>query len=257
MMDIRPNHTIYINNLNEKVKKEELKKSLYAIFSQFGQILDIVAMKTHKMRGQAFVIFKEINSATNALRSMQGFPFYDKPMRIQYCKTDSDVIAKMKGTFTERPKKAKRALPVAAAVTEDSAVDMKKAKRKAAKEQARQQSLVNAAPAPGVVQPLAPAGGYGQPVPVAHPVGPVSAVPEQPPNQILFLTNLPDETSEMMLSMLFNQFPGFKEVRLVPNRHDIAFVEFENEMQSGAAKDALQGFKITPSHAMKISFAKK
>lgn len=58
----------------------ELKKSLYAIFSQFGEILDIVALKTLKMRGQAFVIFKEIGSATNALRSMQGFPFYDKPM---------------------------------------------------------------------------------------------------------------------------------------------------------------------------------
>lgn len=79
-MDIRPNNTIYINNLNEKVKKDELKKSLYAIFSQFGQILDIVALKTLKMRGQAFVIFKEIQSSTNALRSMQGFPFYDKPM---------------------------------------------------------------------------------------------------------------------------------------------------------------------------------
>lgn len=58
----------------------ELKKALYAIFSQFGQILDIVALKTLKMRGQAFVIFKEINSATSALRAMQGFPFYDKPM---------------------------------------------------------------------------------------------------------------------------------------------------------------------------------
>lgn len=58
----------------------ELKKSLYAIFSQFGPIVDIVALKTLKMRGQAFVIFKEINSATNALRSMQGFPFYDKQM---------------------------------------------------------------------------------------------------------------------------------------------------------------------------------
>lgn len=79
-MDIRPNNTIYINNLNEKIKKEELKKSLYAIFSQFGQIIDIVALKTLKMRGQAFVIFKEIQSSTNALRSMQGFPFYDKPM---------------------------------------------------------------------------------------------------------------------------------------------------------------------------------
>lgn len=53
------------------------------------------------------------------------------------------------------------------------------------------------------------------------------------------------------------RFPGFKEVRLVPNRHDIAFVEFENEIQAGQAKAALNGFKITPTHAMKVSFAKK
>ncbi|XP_030765979.1 U1 small nuclear ribonucleoprotein A isoform X2 [Sitophilus oryzae] len=214
-MDIRPNNTIYINNLNEKIKKEELKKSLYAIFSQFGQIVDIVALKTLKMRGQAFVIFKEIQSSTNALRSMQGFPFYDKPMRIQYAKSDSDYIAKMKGTFQERPKKI-RPPP-----NKDEDAPRKKKKNK---------------------DPNRMPGG---------------ANAEQPPNQILFLTNLPDETSEMMLSMLFNQFPGFKEVRLVPNRHDIAFVEFENELQSAAAKDALQSFKITPTHAMKISFAKK
>ena len=47
------------------------------------------------------MIFKEISSATNALRSMQGFPFYDKPMRINYAKGDSDMIAKIKGTFQE------------------------------------------------------------------------------------------------------------------------------------------------------------
>ncbi|XP_047993444.1 U1 small nuclear ribonucleoprotein A [Leguminivora glycinivorella] len=221
-MDIRPNHTIYINNLNEKIKKEELKKSLYAIFSQFGQILDIVALKTLKMRGQAFVIFKEISSATVALRSMQGFPFYDKPMRIQYCKTDSDVISKIKGTFQERPKRPK--MP-------KGLDDSRKKKNKDARA-----SMIP---------------GFGQPSILNH------TNIEQPPNQILFLTNLPDETSEMMLSMLFNQFPGFKEVRLVPNRHDIAFVEYANEMQSAAAKEALQGFKISPSHAMKITFAKK
>lgn len=66
----------------------DLKKSLYAIFSQFGQILDIVAMKGIKMNGQAFVIFKDITSSTNALRAMQGFPFYDKPMvRPSYIET--------------------------------------------------------------------------------------------------------------------------------------------------------------------------
>ncbi|VVC94702.1 unnamed protein product [Leptidea sinapis] len=169
-MDIRPNHSIYINNLNEKIKKEELKKSLYAIFSQFGQILDIVALKTLKMRGQAFVIFKEISSATVALRSMQGFPFYDKPMRIQYSKGDSDIIAKIKGTFQERPKRPK--MP-------KNTDESKKKKNKDAGRSA----------IPGFGQP-----GLNNAINV-----------EQPPNQILFLTNLPDETSEMMLSMLFNQ----------------------------------------------------
>jgi hypothetical protein len=236
--DVRPNHTIYINNLNEKVKKEELKKSLYAIFSQFGQIVDIVAMKTLKMRGQAWVIFKEINSATNALRSMQGFPFYDKPMRINYAKTDSDVIAKLKGTFAERPKKPK-----------DDAKKKKKNKDAAAKKAAAAMGLVPGGMGmPYGMAAAAANGGFGAPPPFLG---------EQPPNQILFLTNLPEETTEMMLQMLFNQFPGFREVRLVPGRHDIAFVEFENELQSGSAKDALNGFKITPNNAMKISFAKK
>ena len=32
-----------------------------------------------------------------------------------------------------------------------------------------------------------------------------AASAEQPPNQILFLTNLPEETNDVMLGMLFNQ----------------------------------------------------
>lgn len=58
----------------------EMKKCLYAVFSQFGRILDIVIMRNIRLRGQAWVVFEEISSATAALRSMQGFPFFDKPM---------------------------------------------------------------------------------------------------------------------------------------------------------------------------------
>lgn len=61
----------------------------------------------------------------------------------------------------------------------------------------------------------------------------------------------------LFFALFYYRFPGFKEVRLVPGRSDIAFVEFENDLQSGTAKDALQGFRITPSHAMKITYAKK
>jgi len=102
--EIAPNQTIYLNNLNERIKKEELKKSLYAMFSQFGTVLDVVALKTLKMRGQAFVVFKDIPSATKALRSMQNFPFYDKPMRIQFARGKSDIVAKIDGTFVEKVK---------------------------------------------------------------------------------------------------------------------------------------------------------
>ncbi|KAM6996553.1 U1 small nuclear ribonucleoprotein A isoform 2-T2 [Passerculus sandwichensis] len=232
------------------------------------------------MRGQAFVIFKEMSSATNALRSMQGFPFYDKPMRIQYAKTDSDIIAKMKGTFVERERDRDR----------ERKRDKRKAKggeapgpkKSGAGAQGATQGAVpgmpplaqpprmlphlggqppyipppgmipapGMAPNPGIPPGMAPQPGMA-PIPTPQPLS------ENPPNHILFLTNLPEETNELMLSMLFNQFPGFKEVRLVPGRHDIAFVEFDTEVQAGAAREALQGFKITQSNAMKISFAKK
>lgn len=280
MADVRPNHTIYINNLNEKIKKDELKKSLYAIFSQFGQILDILVSRSLKMKGQAFVIFKEINSATNALRSMQGFPFYDRPMRIQYAKTDSDIIAKMKGTYVERDRRDNRRVklpepPVKKTAPGPTAPPASVGPSGPApvpgmqmNQGPRVMSMPGQSPympPPGMMPPPAMGPGHIPPVSVSHgqmmhgPMGPLppAHLAENPPNHILFLTNLPEETNEMMLSMLFNQFPGFKEVRLVPGRHDIAFVEFDNEVQAGAARDALQGFKITQSNAMKISFAKK
>lgn len=51
------------------------------------------------------------------------------------------------------------------------------------------------------------------------------------PNKILFVQNLPEASTAQMLSMLFQQFPGYKEVRLVEGRPGIAFVEYENDMQ--------------------------
>jgi hypothetical protein len=65
----------------------------------------------------------------------------------------------MKGTFSERPKKVKRVVPT----VEEASVDTKKAKRKAAKEQARQLNPGGATP---VVQPVAHVGGYGQASPM-------------------------------------------------------------------------------------------
>ncbi|KAL5266872.1 hypothetical protein ACHWQZ_G004048 [Mnemiopsis leidyi] len=241
-----PQPTIYVNNLNDKVKKEELKKSLYAIFSQFGEILEIVAAKNLRARGQAFVVFKDINSASNALRSMQGFPFYEKPMRINYAKKKSDAVAKLDGSYVAKDKKStkeKRKAP-------DQGGDAKRVMEKAMPMMGMMQGMMQ-----GMIPP-----GMQPPVNNVPPMPPRPTPPQtgsEIPHKILFLQNLPPETTEMMLTMLFEQFPGFKETRLVPGRHDIAFVEFEVDQQASQAKQALNQFKITPKNAMSISFANK
>ncbi|KAJ7977584.1 U1 small nuclear ribonucleoprotein A-like [Quillaja saponaria] len=237
-VDVPPNMTIYINNLNEKIKLEELKKSLYAVFSQFGKILEVLAFKTLKHKGQAWVVFQDVSSATNALRQMQGFPFYDKPMRIQFAKTKSDAIAKADGTFVPREKRRRH--------------DDKGKKRK--DQHDANQAGMSLNPPYG--------GAYGAAPPLSqipYPGGAKTMVPEAPapPNNILFIQNLPHETAPMMLQMLFLQYPGFKEVRMVETKPGIAFVEYENEMQSTAAMQALQSFKITPQNPMLITYAKK
>ncbi|VFQ93787.1 unnamed protein product [Cuscuta campestris] len=241
--DIPPNKTIYINNLNEKIKLDELKKSLQAVFSQFGKILEVLAFKTLKHKGQAWVVFEDVSFATNALRQMNGFPFYDKPMKIQFAKTKSDVVAKADGTFVPREKRKKH---------EDKAGKKKKEHHDAAN-----QAGMGMSPAYAGAYGVAPPQLSHMPYNMGGGMG--AAVPEAPapPNKILFVQNLPHQTTPMMLQMLFSQYPGFKEVRMVEAKPGIAFVEFGDEMQSTMASQALQGFKIMGDNAMLITYAKK
>eukprot|EP00958_Prasinococcus_capsulatus_P000958 scaffold87_cov388-Prasinococcus_capsulatus_cf.AAC.15 len=251
--DIPPNQTIYLNNLNERIKQEELKRSLYAAFSQFGKVLDVVTMRTYRLRGQAWIVFEDVVSATNAMRQMQGFPFYDKPIRIAFCKTKSDAAAKADGTYVPRDKAEERKRKAAErgvfpraslpfrfdallAIANAGSLELRPSekdnkKQKEAKEAASQNQpqQTSAAPPPAT--------------------GDASSEPGLP-NKILFVQNLPLQTNEMMLSMLFQQFPGYKEVRMIEQKPGIAFVEFETEMQAGVAMTGLQNFKITPQNSM-------
>lgn len=71
---------LYIRNLNDQLQKSDLKRMLYMLFASYGVILDIVALKTEKMRGQAHVVFRDIDSATQAMRALDGFSLCGKDM---------------------------------------------------------------------------------------------------------------------------------------------------------------------------------
>lgn len=91
-----------------------------------------------------------------------------------------------------------------------------------------------------------------------------------PPNKILFLQNLPESVTKDQLNSLFSQcaslwflfdvsiltcrtrYPNLYEVRLIPTKKDIAFVEFLDEGSAGVAKDALHNYKLDGENKIKV-----
>lgn len=95
-----------------------------------------------------------------------------------------------------------------------------------------------------------------------------------PPNKILFLQSLPVDVTQEALVQLFSQFvslsllcvavkrfaerafgyryPNLVEVRMIPTKKDIAFVEYADETSSGVAKDALHNYKLDGEHKIKV-----
>ncbi|KAJ3316719.1 U2 small nuclear ribonucleoprotein B'' [Blyttiomyces sp. JEL0837] len=248
-----PNRTLYIRNLNEKVSLKVLKTALETLFSTFGDIVEIRAQKNLRMRGQAFITYKDQDSATKAMREIQGFPLFALPMDIQYARDTSLLFSKENGTYEEHKRK-------------------------------REEEKIRRAQEPKKPKTEAPTIGAtgwfpgGAPMPAEF----------LPPNNILFVENLPPETTNQILTELFQQlrvdfqflffcilyrffvvyylllgvgitarFAGFREVRLVPGKSDIAFVEYETETQSTLAKQQLNQFKITPEREIKVTFARK
>ncbi|EDQ84646.1 uncharacterized protein MONBRDRAFT_39189 [Monosiga brevicollis MX1] len=250
-----PNQTLYINNLSERVKEDELKKALEAIFNQFGKILRVVAMSSFKRRGQAFVVFDSIEAAEKALNAMQSFPFCGKPMRINFAKTKSDIVAKNDGAFKPRvkaPLGPRPTPPGGGQAPYPGAGEYMQAPGSPGEPSSKRGRYES-----GEAAPPPPPGPPGQTAPSGHaPAAPPPNMAEDP-SPILFLENLPSDRTQEMLTALFKEFPGFKEVRLVPIRPDIGFVEYENEVQASAALPALNGKEVTPGNKMRVSFSKK
>lgn len=73
-----------------------------------------------------------------------------------------------------------------------------------------------------------------------------AVIPEEylPPNKILFVQNLPEDYGVEGLTAIFGRFEGFREVRLVPGRRGIAFVEYEAEAGAISAKENTAGMAL-------------
>lgn len=197
--------------------------------TRHGKVLEIVALRKNGLRGQAFVIFEDVQAATAALQSEQGFTFFGKDLKLAYANEKSDRIAKRDGTYVPRVKRRKRA-----AVESSSAAAAADADSTAA----------------GTTTETA----GSAPPPEAGAAPGASTTQQQQPTHILFAESLPSECNEMMLAMLFRQYAGFKEVRIP--RAGLAFIEFDTEPHATLALERLNGFKLTTTDALKLTYGK-
>jgi len=217
----QPNNTLYVSNIDWKIKKPLLRRALYSLMTRHGKVLEIVALRKEGLRGQAFVIFEDVQASTAALQAEQGFTFFGKDLKLAYAKEKSDRIAKRDGTYVPRAKRRKREEKSVSEVVQD------------ATSKAAETETVNSEPAP---TPGAP------------------TTTQQQPTHILFAENLPSECNEMMLGMLFRQYAGFKEVRIP--RAGLAFIEFDTEPHATLALERLNGFKLTTTDFLTLTYGK-
>lgn len=233
MEAVVPCRTIYIRNLPDKLNKTRLRLLLHALLSTYGHVVSIVAEKTMKLRGQAFVTFEHQSSATIAVRKLHATNFMGRQISITYAKaiTDRHSNSKQLDSMQSRAERATR---------------------KPARE------LQN---------------GYESAARAAQGVPTADALPLQLdatvlPNSVLFVEHLPGTingkedgkpiTVAVALTDLFARFAGFIEVRAVPGKEGIAFVEFDSEQNSAVAMSGLQGHPMgTPPQSIRVSFAKK
>ncbi|POS84464.1 RNA recognition domain-containing protein, partial [Erysiphe pulchra] len=245
-----PNATVYVRNLEERIKPPQLREALEELFSEYGTIIDIVAKTNLKAKGQAFIVFDSVESATKAIEEVQGFELFDKPMQLAYARTRSDATVKReKGDGDEFESHKRRRLA-------------EKDKKRAAEAAEEQKRIKRAGATAGVVpdatvRPIKATRGAGL---KSTNASAAAVIPDEylPPNKILFVQNLPDEYEIDALTAIFGRFEKFKEVRLVPGRKGIAFIEYETETGAISAKENTAGMALGDgTQLMKVTYQRQ
>ncbi|ODN74197.1 hypothetical protein, variant 2 [Cryptococcus amylolentus CBS 6039] len=233
--------TLYLQNLNEKVRIQVMKETLSNLFKPYRPLGPVTAHRNVRMRGQAFVSFPDIETANQARRDVHEFPLYGKPIQIKFAKTLADVVVKKTGdekAFEEHTKKR---------------LEDKKLKRKNNPLRQKAQSKLKST----TTDPSDPSASAS--APSAAKKQRLAQMPDEylPPNSVLFVQNLPDGTTADDLREVFELHPGLVEIRTIAAKKDIAFVEFGDEASATVAKDALHNFKIDGETKMKVTYARK
>ena len=251
----QPNQTLYIQNLNEKVPLVVLREGIKTIFNNVDAgVVQVWCKSCISLRGQAFVQCVDVESARKALSSLQGTRVFGKSMLIKFAKYKTDAVSKADGTFEiERRRREQDQSMYFGRFCCNFVVERSRQPRLT-----RRQLLAQMAANPIITIP--PPMLMGMPHTQALPLSTPQMINGdlQIPNKVLYLQNIPIGTTEAMLTALFKPFPGFAEIRLVPTRPDVAFLEYDTEAQASIAREATDKREIGDGlGTISVTFARR
>lgn len=226
---IEPNETIYINNLNDKIKIEELKQALTAIFSQFGEIISIRARSSIKLKGQAFITFSTIDEASKAKNQLNNSIFLDKKLQIEFAKTKSDIALVKTGKMLQEDKNKKDLL--------------RKRKRDDFYKSFLEKNKKNEENEKDVL-------------PDNNQTITKTIVLDEKSHNTLFVEGIQKDISEKELENIFKQEKGFKNIHVFPTR-GICFLTFDNVIDAATVKEKYDKKTIGTNSILSITYAKK
>lgn len=244
--------------MEERIKVDKLKEALEEIFAEFGNVVEIVAKTNLKAKGQAFIVYDTVEAATRAIDEVNGFDLFDKPMVLDYAKSRSDATVLREAGSDELEAHKRRRLAekgmrwcpscldgILQANERGDANEHSSTERKQAHDALEAQKKLKrpAVAAADAARPPKTTKGAG----LKPSSGAAAAViPDEylPPNKILFVRELADDVTQEGLEAVFGHFEGFQEVRTVPGRAGIAFIEYETEAGAINAKEATSGMAM-------------
>ncbi|KGB80260.1 hypothetical protein I307_05747 [Cryptococcus deuterogattii 99/473] len=255
-----PSPTLYVSGLETKTKKQELKQQLYALFSPYGRVIDVVAKKHDGGRGQAFVVFEEQVAATAALRALTGETFYNKELRISYAQKPSYATTTRQDPSASREAAAIQAAKLTVSRAQDEYEQLEKERHdEEAGLLGEKRGLEDGDEERGAKR-------VKQEDDEAMEIEMDEDEDEEKP--VLICSNLPAECNAEIMGALFSQYQGFISATQLPssftppsshpkpNPGAISFnATFQSRDQAAKAKDEVNGYLMQPGWAMTATLA--
>jgi U2 small nuclear ribonucleoprotein B'' len=230
---ITPNPTLYIKNIDWKIRRPVLQRALYALATRHGKCLSVIVRRSDGLRGQAFLVFADTQAAAACLQHEQGKVLFGKDLVMEYAREVSAVIAKRDGTYVPKAKRKK------STGTATTTAEMDTTTGAASEAEANSND-----------QDANPRNMNDNTTTQED-----DSTDDTSPSKYLLAYDLPADCNELTLSMLCRPHAGFVEARLP--RPGLAFLEFADAASATAAKHALHGFKLTETETLKIKYGKE